>query len=164
MGQSVSTYLVYGHYLGGPDAGWEIKEYDEEEYEVSIPWYDRQEDDLVSSAEKVLLAAKGFTETYEEAAAKDDGQGYFRRQREMKHEIDVEIDVFGHSEYGHYALIVPSITFRGEVYTMDEFDPKDLLLRAADGEANNKLAWALDILQIHPNVEEPSWLLGAYWG
>lgn len=153
MGTSTNAYLMYGYDLGDAD-GWKIQGIDE--YEPWEPeWLDEGEG-LHGSAEKLLLAAVGFTETDWHA------DGYFDRKKAAEEQAGVEIESHCSGEYPMYVLSAKKITaYRGDVKTVDF---AALQAHVLDADLDGKLARACDVLGLRPVQEQPAWLLCSYWG
>ncbi|WP_433364195.1 hypothetical protein [Streptosporangium sp. CA-115845] len=160
MGSSPTGVLAYGYALGGA-GGWNISEVDE--YDgidpAKVTWYDDddEEDDFTKQAERRLLDASGFTETYE-----DGHEGYFAREREAKARLGVEFYGHGYDEGQVYALVTKTITVDwGESKVLDL---PALLAEPAEKGWDDKLRAALTALGITPTQEQPAWLLCTYYG
>lgn len=154
MGMDPRARLVYGYALGG-DAdgeGWLIGEAGEYgEWEPD--WIG--EDDIISAAEKRLMASVGFTETDYKA------DGYFDRAREAKAQLGVEFVSHG-GEYSCWALAAWKVTVEwGEVAMVDL---AALMSERVDGDWDAKLAHAITALGVTPKQERPAWLLLAAYG
>ncbi len=159
MGITVKAELHYGYNLGDSETdGWQFAEVSDEEYNgtPTMPWWDEDGDGLAGQAEKVLLAAVGFTETDWSA------DGYFDRQREAKARLGVAFEITGYE--GGRTLIVASGTER-TAYSSEatEIDPAVLASTTTDA-MDRQLADALRILGITPKQDKPAWLLTCYYG
>jgi hypothetical protein len=157
MGSSPNGILAYGYALGGAD-GWNIREVDE--YNGIDPdkvtWYDEDDDDFVTQAEKRLLVASGFTETDWQA------EGYFDRKREAVARVGVEFRYHGNHDYLRHSLVTKTITVEwGDAKVLDL---SALLAESAEHGWDDKLAAALTALGITPTQEKPGWLLCTYYG
>jgi hypothetical protein len=163
MGVSTDAILAYGYDLGGEDE-WKVLETDE--YGGLLPgtggWVPDPETeegyDLIGLAERHLLDASGFTETYE-----DGRDGYFGREGEAKAALGVEFETYCSGDYPMYLLAAKVLTVaRGYV------EDAGALIAAADEAARQewdaKLASALRALGLTPAQERPAWLLCSYWG
>lgn len=154
MGSSPRARLVYGYEFGGDEDGWAVEEAGEYG-EWNPPWLTEDGDDLISDAEKVLLASVGFTETDWEA------EGYFDRQRAAEARLGVEFTAHG-GEYSCWALVCHEVTVEwGEVA---QLDLASLMASVGEGGWDAKLAAAVDALGARPKQERPAWLLLAFWG
>lgn len=163
MGVRTDGILAYGYDLGGEDE-WKVREADE--YGGLIPgtggWVpdpEAEEDcDLISLAERQMLDASGFTETYE-----DGREGYFGREREAKEALGVEFEAYCSDEYSQYLLAAKVLTAgRGDVKDVSALmaGADEATLREWDG----KLRRALEVLGLTPVQDKPKWLLCSYWG
>ena len=162
MGVSTNGILAYGYDLGGGDE-WQVRELDE--YGDLIPgtggWVPDPEIedgyDLIGLAERHLLDASGFTETYE------DGQdGYFGRERAAKEALGVGFETYCSDESPMYLLAAKVLTVaRGYIQDAAAFI---LAAEEARPEMDAKLRAALEALGVTPVQEEPKWLLCSYWG
>ena len=163
MGVSTDAILAYGYDLGGGDE-WQVRELDE--YGGLIPgtggWVPDPEAeegyDLIGLAERHLLDASGFTETYE-----DGREGYFGRELAAKEALGVEFETYCSDEYPMYVLAAKVHTVaRGYVGDVEAF------LAAADDatrqEWDAKLASAVAALGVTPVQDKPKWLLVSWWG
>lgn len=162
MGVSTNGILAYGYDLGGEDE-WKVREADE--YGGLIPhtggWAPDPETeegyDLIGLAERHLLAASGFTETYE-----DGREGYFGRENAAKEALGVEFEAYCSDDYTMYVLAAKVLTaHRGDVQDAAAFI---LAAEEARPEMDAKLRVALEALGITPVQEKPAWLLCSYWG
>ena len=94
MGVSTDAILAYGYDLGGGDE-WQVRELDEyggliPDTGGRVPDPEVEDDyDLIGLAERHLLDASGFTETYE-----DGREGYFGRERAAKEALGVEFETY----------------------------------------------------------------------
>jgi hypothetical protein len=154
MGMNPRAKLVYGYALGGDEGGWEVQEAGE--YGQWEPdWLNAENDDLITDAEKVLLASVGFTETDWEA------EGYFDRQRAAEKRLGVTFVPHG-GEFSCWALVCHEITVEwGEAA---EVDLTSLMAAVGEGGWDAKLAAAVEALGATPKQGRPSWLLLAFWG
>lgn len=154
MGQSTDAILAYGYDLGEWDKIREAGEFGE----LTLPWLDDESDDgYRDQAERHLLTASGFTETY------DDGQaGYFRREREAKAALGVEFDTYCSDRAPMHILAAKVITVsRGHCEVLDL---PALMAEAAEQGWDDKLRQACQTLGITPKQEQPGWVLVSYWG
>ncbi|MEV7014072.1 hypothetical protein [Streptosporangium sp. NPDC051022] len=155
MGRSLSAKLVYGYDLGGGEDEWNVREVDEYGG-LTVAWFDEDDNDFVGAAQRRLLAAAGFTETWE--TRKDDG--YYGREREAEASLGVKFGWYGVSDYSEHVLVAHEIKVCGA-------EPVDLAGLAVHP---NRAAWdaalssALEALGITPTQEQPGWLLCAYYG
>ena len=154
MGNSADGILAYGFNLGG-DEGWEIAEAGE--YDEWTPdWYDEDEEDLISDAEKHLLRAAGFDETDYKA------DGYYDRKREAGARVGVELVTYCSFDYPIYALAAHTVTvYQGHV---TEVDWAELERQRVSEGWDAKLTAALAVLGATPKQERPKWLLLSRWG
>lgn len=162
MGTRTDAILAYGYDLGG-DGEWKVREVDE--YGGLMPgaggWVpdpEAEEDyDLTGLAERHLLDASGFTETYE-----DGREGYFGRESAAKEALGVEFETYCSDEYPMYVLAAKVLTAdRGYVQDAASFI---LAAEEARPEMDRKLRTALGALGLTPLQEQPKWLLCSYWG
>lgn len=162
MGVSTDAILAYGYDLGGEE---EFKVREVDEYGGLLPgtgdWApdpEAEEDyDLIEMAERHLLEASGFTETYE-----DGRDGYFGRESAAKEALGVEFAAYCSDESTMYVLAAKVLTAnRGYVQDAGVFI---LAAEAARPEMDRKLRAALEVLGITPVQEKPAWLLCSYWG
>jgi hypothetical protein len=162
MGTSTDAILAYGYDLGGGDE-WQVRELDE--YGSLIPntggWVpdpETEDDyDLIGLAERHLLNASGFTETYE-----DGRDGYLGRERAAKEALGVAFEAYCSGEYPMHVLAAKVLTaYRGDVQ-----DAAAFILAAEETrpEMDAKLRAALEVLGVTPVQEKPAWLLCSYWG
>lgn len=157
MGTSTNAVLAYGYDLGS-DEDWKIRETGEYGA-LAVDWYDEDSDDgFVEQAERRLLAAVGFTETWET----NDGAGYFDREEQAKARVGVEFESYCHGEYPMYVLATKVITvYRGDSKVLDL---AALMAEPTENGWDGKLAAVLQTLGITPKQEEPGWVLCSYWG
>jgi len=163
VGQRTDGLLVYGYDLGCEE-DWKVRE--RGEYGEPVPgtggWVPDPEAeegyDLIEQAMSHLLAASGFTETYE-----DGRDGYFGREDAAKAALGVEFETYCSGEYPMYVLAACVVTAgRGDVV-----DAGAAIAAADDAtrqEWDAKLAAALQVLGLTPVQDKPRWLLCSYWG
>lgn len=155
MGRSLSAQLVYGYDLGGGEDEWKIREVDKYGG-LELDWLDDDEDDFAGAAERRLLVAAGFTETWETKADDD----YFKREREAKARLGVGFDWYGVSDYSENVL---------SAHTVDVCGAQVVDLAALDTHPD-KATWdaalstAVAALGITPTQERPGWILCSYYG
>ena len=156
MGQSTNAVLAYGYDLGSGEE-WKIAEVGEYG-DLAVDWFDEDhEDGFLGQAERRLLNASGFTETYEDG--KDD---YFAREGEAKERLGVEFESYCSGEYPMYVLATKVITVR-RGYS-EVLDLPALMAEPAEHGWDDKLTAALTALGITPKQEQPGWVLCSYWG
>lgn len=153
MGTSTDGILAYGYDLGGPDEGWNIRFAGvEDEYE-NPDWYDDENeegDGFGEVAMKRLLAAVGFTETDWRA------EGYRERLRAAEAAVGVTFEAHCSGDY-------PMHLITAKVFTARRGHAKEVDFTLPDN-ADERLAWALDVLGIDVDDKKPAWLLASYWG
>ena len=141
MSDDPTGILAYGFGLGSRD-------------DIStdqLPWF-VEDDGIVESAEKALLASVGFTETW----TKGD-KGYFDRKRDAEKRLGVEIVWTGTWDYPGFVLAATK-----QEVEWSEVKPIDLAV--PDG-ADEKLRRAIAALPGLKLVnDEPGWLLAAFYG
>jgi hypothetical protein len=158
MGQSTNGILAYGYDLGGDE---EFKVQGVGEYgELKLDWYDPEAedgDDFQAAAERRLLVASGFTETYE-----DGRPDYFGRESAAKEALGVEFESYCSGDYPMFVLAAKALTaYRGDCDVIDMAALSDPAVLAGYDE---KLSAALAALGLTPVQEAPAWLLCSYWG
>lgn len=154
MGQSTNGMLVYGYDLGGPEDGWKVAEAGE--YGEWMPSWSTEDSDIITDAEKALMASVGFTETDWRA------EGYFDREREAKARLGVEFESYCSADYPLWVLAACVITvYRGDA---KEVDLAALEAQRTQEEWDAKLAAAVQALGIEPTQDGPRWMLVSYWG
>lgn len=160
MGNSPSAALAYGYDLGGES--WKFREVDE--YggidAEKVTWYDDSEDadDFITQAERHLLAAAGFTETWETRV----GDGFFERESAAKERLGVTFERYSYLEDPMYVLAAKTIGV-GDDHAC-AIGVKDVAPDLGQFlEWNRTLKAALETLGITPEQENPSWLLCAYY-
>jgi hypothetical protein len=151
MGQSTNGILLYGYDLAGGDAEWKVREVGEYG-EPQVDWFDVEENDFATAAEKRLMASVGFTETDYMA------DGYFDREREAKARLGVEFKSYCSDGYPMHTLAA-----KGSVLTAYRGDckPADFTVKP---EWNQLLFRALGVLGLTPTQEQAQWLLCSWWG
>ena len=155
MGTSTNGILAYGYDLQGLGEGMRFK--DLAEYDVPDWIRDADEDtgwkDFEYAAERRLLDAHGFTETWETRVTEE---GYFSREQAAKTAMGVQIESHCSSEYSMFLLAAKvMIARRGFPETIDFTLPDD---------ADERLAWAVEVLGLDVGDQKPRWLLASYWG
>ena len=162
MGVSTAAILAYGYDFGGEEE-WLVREVDE--YGGLIPdtggWVpdpETEEDfDVIGLAERQLLSASGFTETYE-----DGRKGYFARESAAKAALGVEFVSYCSDESPMHILAAKVHTvargYVGDAAALIEADA------ATRQEWDAKLTDALRALGWTPVQDKPKWLLASYWG
>jgi hypothetical protein len=153
MGTTTDAYLMYGYDLGCDDE-WKIQGLGGEgEWEPD--WL--EDDDLVTSAEKQLLASVGFTEEWSRHNV-----GYFDRKKAAEWQIGVKIESHCSGEYPMYVLSAKRFkASRGDV---TQIDPVEMQAVVEREDLNGKLVRACEALGIQPTQEKPAWVLCSYWG
>ncbi|MCP9947226.1 hypothetical protein [Actinomadura madurae] len=158
MGQSTNAVLVYGYNLGGGEIDWLVEEANGEYGELQLDWFDEEgDDDFIEMAEKRLLQANGFTETYE-----DGREGYFGREREAKKALGVEFETYCSGDYPIYTIAAHVITVHQGDCKLLNLDELARLPR--ENGWDDKLTAVLRTLGLTPKQPEPAWLLVSYWG
>lgn len=142
MGISTYSILAYGYDLG-PAFG-----YDDDDLSEPI-WY-LEDEGWQESMEIALLAAVGFTEDWFVS-----NDGYFERKSMMEKRMGVTVVPYGSSDDSMYLLAAKYQTSRWNA------DPIDITV---PDNANERLAWALDVLALKPKITKPQWLLTSYRG
>lgn len=160
MGVSTDAILAYGYDLGGDDE-WKVQEVDEYGGLLDVGWVPDPETgedfDLIGLAERQLLGAAGFTETYE-----DGRKDYFARENAAKAALGVEFAFYCSDESPMHILAAKVHTVaRGYVGDAAALIDADAATRQ---EWDAKLASALHALGWTPVQEKPKWLLVSYWG
>ncbi len=160
MGVSTDAILAYGYDLGGEEDEWKVREAGRYG-ELELDWLDDEAEDYdgfgVAAMDRIL-AASGFTETYE-----DGRKGFFDRKHEAEKLTGVEIEYYCSNEAPMYLLAA-------KVHTVARVYIKDAaaLMAGADEatlrEWDAKLASAVAALGMTPVQEKPAWLLCSYWG
>lgn len=148
MGTSTDAILAFGYDLGdSPDFGLD---------EDSVPtWYDDEIEGFADAATRRLLDASGFTERYE-----DDRPGYDDREREALAALGVEVVQHCSDSAPEWILAAKVITApRGYPEVISLPDLADNLARWEE-----RLAWAVDSLQLKVPDGRPEWLLASDWG
>jgi hypothetical protein len=158
MGSSPYGRLIYGYDIGGDDVGWHIAEYDQDRYELTMPWLreetDDPDDDFVTRAEKLLLTEiAGFTETDWRS------EGCSDRLQAAKERIGVCVTSYGHYDAGGHALATHEISMEWDC--SDVLNLAELAARPAAEGWDDRLAAAVRALSITPSQERPGWLLCA---
>lgn len=155
MGRSLSAKLIYGYDLGGGEDEWKIAEVGEYG-DLAVDWFDEDsEDGFDEQAERRLLNASGFTETYEDGNA-----DYFAREREAKTRLGVEFTWYGVNDYSEHVLAAHKI----DVCGAEVVDLAALAAHPDRGTWDTALSSALDALGITPTQERPGWILCSYYG
>lgn len=155
MGRSLSAKLVYGYDLGGGEDEWKVREVDEYGG-LTVGWFGEDDSDFVESAQRRLLAARGFTETWE--TRKDDD--YFAREREAEAGLGVEFDWYGLGDYSEHVLAAHKIDICGAAVV----DLAALTAHPSRATWDAALSSALDALGITPTQEQAGWILCSYYG
>jgi hypothetical protein len=155
MGQSTDGILAYGYDIKRPGEGMQFRELDEDD----VPRWLRDSDDedadwldFGDAAMQRLLAANGFTETWETRT----GDGYHARESEAKAALGVDIVTHCSGEYPMYLLAAKSQEARRSYPEAADFTLPE--------NGDERLAWALEVLGIKPEADKPQWLLASYWG
>lgn len=156
MGTSTDGILAYGYDIKTPGEGMNFRGLHDNDVPAWLMEDSEDEDsgwhDFKEAATARLLAANGFTETWETRT----GDGYHAREAEAKKALGVEIVSHCSGEYPMFILAAKSQSAcRGYP------EPADL---AVPGNADERLAWALEVLGIKPDADKPQWLLASYWG
>lgn len=132
MGTSTDAKLMYGYDLGDPEGGMKVKEYDEDSYELKVPWAESLHDEDADASDVVdtVLTNAGVT--------------------------GVKLETYCSCDYPMYVLAAKTIqVYRGETMAIVRDD-----LRVPNLWDRN-LAAALEALEITPDQAEPRWLLAS---
>lgn len=155
MGTSTDAILAYGYDLGEWDKIREAGEFGE----LTLPWLNDDSDDgYREQAERHLLNASGFTETWETRV----GDGYFAREEAAKAALGVQFETYCSASAPMYVLAAKVITVaRGwtEILNLPA-----LAAEPAEHGWDDKLRQACETLGITPTQERPGWVLVSYWG
>lgn len=167
MGMTASAHLAYGYDLGSVE---DFKAEKRSEYgSPKLPWFDQEEDeddgsepagDFAGLAERVLLDSIGFTERYTE----DAGSDYFRREREAKARLGVEVGFSGHPDYPGWILVATGSEKSVDWAETMTLDPFVLERTPIDEGWDGKLEAALAALGITPTQGGPCWLVYPSYG
>lgn len=164
MSSSPDAMILYGYPLGGPE-GWLLQEANGEYGELELPWYgEESSDDFIGGAEKVLLKANGFEDTYRRDMSEPEKNDYFERYHAVEKTIGVKFEMHGSLEYDGtpYALRAKGSKISVNWGEHRIINPAvDLAIQphwAAD------LKVALLQLGLTPLQAEPEWLLLAEYG
>lgn len=150
MGTSTNALLMYGYELNTAD-GWNVREVDEDGY--LTPAWAADDEDFAAAAERVLLAANGFTES--------DRQADSDLERAAKKRLGVEIAFHVHIDCPGHILAAKTITaHRGYP---EQVDFAALTEQAFVENWDGKLAAALAALGLTPKQDRPRWILASYW-
>ncbi|MER7500477.1 hypothetical protein AB0L05_27845 [Nonomuraea pusilla] len=156
MGTSTDAILAYGYDLGE----WnKIQGAGELGEDLTLPWLDDDSDDgYREQAERHLLNASGFTETWETSQ----GPGYYSREEAAKAALGVQFETYCSDRAPMEILAAKVITVsRGDCEVLDL---AALMAEPAEHGWGDKLRQACQTLGITPTQEQPSWLLVSYWG
>jgi hypothetical protein len=156
MSTSTDGIAALGFNLGS-DEEWLVEEADEDGG-LELDWFGEADNDFVDAAERRLLAAAGFTETWS-----PDNEGYFQREREAKERLGVQFVTYCSGEYPMFILATKAIQVsRGyvEPLNLDEMAART----TPGGEDEQRLRHALGVLGLTPKQESPQWLLCSFWG
>lgn len=160
MGMGPDGYLLYGYDLGGSDGEWAIDEYTENYWEqhvpeLNVPWYleverrDREADE--AGVDTGYVGGSDFRSLMED--------------RLMEARLGVEIHSVGHLEYGSGAVLtVTDSRINVQWSEVEALEMVDLFWKPFQEGWGDKLQRALDVLEIHPVQERPSWLLACAYG
>lgn len=155
MGVSTDGILAYGYDLG--ESGEQhFVGFDEDDAPAWLKEDPDDEDtdlkDFGDAAERRLLDASGFTETWETRI----GDGYHKRETEAQKALGVQIETHCSGDYPMYLLAAKVITAsRGTAEAVDLTLPDN---------AAERLAWAVETLGLDVGDQKPRWLLASYWG
>lgn len=146
MGLDWDGILAYGYDLGFEESG---------EFELP-PWVDEDkldEEGFEEVVEEYLLKNLiGFTEKWE-----PDKVGYWDRKREAEKALGIQIVRYCSSDYAGFILSTKQyIAYQGESVPINCND------LALEEEWKDKLNKAIEVLQMKPVNDEPSWLLCTY--
>ncbi|OXM57044.1 hypothetical protein CFP71_09925 [Amycolatopsis thailandensis] len=151
MGHSPHGMLAYGYDLGGGEAGWNIGN-TQESGRLDLSWHFDEYDDFVEHAEKRLLERiAGFAETDWTAA------GYRQRRDAAQDLVGVEFTAHGDIQEPSYALTA-HVTIASWEHP-EHLRPADLEQRRCTENWDERLATALNILELTPTQQHPAWLL-----
>lgn len=159
MGSSSSGILAYGYDMGedfgfdwkAPKPKWfgETDDDDETDEVETDEGIDDPGGDLGERALRVLLAAKGFTET------RWDVEGYHARKRAAEKALGVKLQDYGSEHCCTY--ILAAIVHEIDDYGAKRVDP------VVPDDADARLAWAIEVLGLTV-TEPPGWILASSYG
>ncbi len=159
MGMDVEATLAYGYDLGTLEdfAASQRSKYGSPE----LPWLDEDDEDtgFPDAAEKVLLAAAGFTEEWTPTSRDD---GYYDRKRAAKERIGVHFDYAGSHEFPGFILYAKGSKKSADWAETIPLDPTEIAAPRPEWDA--KLAAALTALGITPTQDRPCWLVFPFYG
>jgi len=151
MGSSPRSILAYGYNLGNRDSKWNFK------YKPASKLRHILEDrhQTVDDIENLLLAEiVGFTERWVDPEV---SVGYWARRREAMQKIGVTIETY--CSYDYPGLILSARTYEANDWGAELISPPIIL-----HQANQLLDKAIKALAIIPDRDDPSWILGAFYG
>lgn len=134
---SVSTDAVFAY-------GYDLGEL------VELDWFG-EDDDFIEKAHQRLLEAHGFTETW-----KEHRDGYYRRRTAAEQDMGVEILSHCSVDYPQYLLAA-----YGTATTASRGNPRVITRLDPPPGAQQKLSWALGVLQLEPPQDKPAWWLAS---
>lgn len=142
MGSDATAILAYGYDVGQTFG---------HDYDTPHPAWYQDGNGWRHSAERALLAAVGFTEEWT-----PDSDGYFDRKKNAEQQVGVHFERQGSDSDVYYLMAAKSQRVEwGDVEAVDMTLPDN---------ADERLAWALDVLGVKPTDDKPGWLLAAYYG
>ena len=158
MGSTATWSLIYGIALFDGEE-WLVEEAGEYGSLVTN-WLSEDDDDPVGAIERRLLASVGFDEVY--PGRDGDGRDYFRRKREAKRLLGVEIKHNGSDDFSGYILATSKLEV--EWSQTKELDLVELTAEPAREGWDAKLQAAVAALGLTPKQAAPAWLLCASYG
>jgi hypothetical protein len=147
MGAHAYARLGYGYDLGGDEGEYRLREDVED-----LPWYD-EDLGLEDSATKALLAVVGFTEDDYEV------DGYYERRKEALKKIgSIHFQYYGNLYTGYTGTLL----FAGPSLSKNWVE--SIEIPEITDAHRERLAWALEVLGLTPEQDEPGWLLATNYG
>jgi hypothetical protein len=136
--------------------GYDLTEWAENLDEGAHDWLSEDDDsELGDAIERTLLAAVGFTATWETWDKSAEGRSFYAAEDDAKKLLGVELVTHCSGDYPAYILAAKS-------QTASRGCPRPIDLTLPDN-ADERLRWAVGVLGIS-QLAEPQWLLASYWG
>lgn len=155
MSQSTNGLLVYGYDLGSEEK-WKVREWDDEEYVLNVPWIDSDAEEVTDWGEAL---ARQVVTAWNAARGTTYNPGKWSDQEDVLKLAGIEFETYCSDSYPMYVLCAAEASetaYRGKCIDVTG------KIAASRPAWDEQLAWALAALGMTPLQGKPAWLLCSY--